>query len=431
MQTFIKTYGCTLNQADSDIMEGLLSAEGITAAGSMDAADVVIVNTCTVKTPTEQKVLHELAKLEHAGKRVVVAGCMASANGDLVKKYAPGASIVTTSNVHRIVSAVREAAAGRRVVLDTYSKNDKLAFPMARGAVVVKVPVSEGCLSSCAFCETKFARGPLNSFSEDRIVNAVKAGAGGGAREVQLTSQDMGAYGLDNKTDIAALMERLGSIEGDFRVRVGMLNPEHLHKYMDRFTAALQGGRFYRFVHLPVQSGSDRVLGDMKRGYSAGQVAGYFRELRRAMPDVTIETDIIVGYPSETEEDFGMTLDFVRDARPNVVNMCKFWARPHAAASRLKQLPTEVILSRSAELGRVVRAVQRGINETFIGRTCDITITEQEGDSISGRTDTYKKVILKAGRGVGIGADAAVRITGASCNVLYAAPLAEVEAVVV
>ena len=176
MPVHIKTYGCTLNQADSELMAGLLTDSGVSLA-SENRSEVVVVNTCTVKTPTQQKILHKIKELESKGKNVVVTGCLASANQALIEKYAPKASIVTTSNIGSITRAVQETILGKKVVINSYSRQDKLALFNGNDSVIAKVPISEGCLSSCSFCETKSARGPLNSFSEDLIVNAVAMSA--------------------------------------------------------------------------------------------------------------------------------------------------------------------------------------------------------------------------------------------------------------
>lgn len=420
MRVFIKTYGCTLNQADSDIMRGLLTESGAEMVDGWQDADVVVVNTCTVKTPTQEKELYEIGRLERAGKRIVVAGCMASANPGLVSRRAPSAGIVTTSNIGRISEAVAAAAGGTRAVIAGYSRVDKLDMLKDHRGVIAKVPVSEGCLSSCGFCETKFARGPLNSFGEDSIVKAVEMCAAGGAKEIQLTSQDMGAYGADRGTDVARLMERINRIDGDFKVRVGMLNPEHLGRYIDRFVRALEGERFYKFVHLPVQSGSDSVLGSMRRNYTVGQFEGYVERIRDLIPDATIETDIIVGYPTETERDFADTISMVERVRPNVVNRCRFWARPHATASAMKQLGARTIAGRSIRLTRAVRAVQQGINNRFVGSSEEVIVTEDDGMSVTARTGTYKKVVLGGfSARPQLGSRLRVVFTAASSNVLY------------
>lgn len=418
----IKTYGCTLNHADSDIISSILDDGTNEVSSSMNEADVVVLNTCTVKRATSQKILYELSRLQEAGKRVVVTGCMAGANQDMIQKYAPDASIVVTSNIPDISQAVELAHSGKKVMLTKYSRNDRLVHYDPKGSVLTRIPVSDGCLSSCSFCETKSARGPLNSFDEARILGAIKYSVTRGAREVQLTSQDMGAYGLDRKTDVATLMSKINDIDGEFKVRIGMLNPEHLHRYFDGFAEQLQSRRFYKFVHIPVQAGSDKVLRDMRRNCTIMEFEDYVKELRRRVPDVTIETDIIVGYPTETEKDFELTLDLIKRLKPEVTNISKFGARPHADASKLPQHQQSVINSRSARLSRVVRSVQHEINDRFVERKMDVLFTEETDRSFNGRNGSYKQVVIRKEHSNGkieVGSSREVTITNASANVLY------------
>ncbi|EQD50267.1 RNA modification enzyme, MiaB family [mine drainage metagenome] len=283
MQTYIKTYGCTLNKADSDIISTILREAGIGIAETEEDADTVIVNTCTVKKQTEQRVLYALDKLSNAGKRIIVTGCMASANRDIISKHAPKATIVTTSNTDRILEALSDAEKGSASILDERRRIDKAALIKQEGNVIAHVPVSEGCLSNCSFCETKLARGALNSFTEDAIIRAVEYCTARGSMEVEITSQDIGAYGFDRKTNISELMNRIATLPGNFKVRIGMLNPEHLHRYFYELADALQSDRFYKFIHIPIQSGSDKVLSDMNRACSVDTFTEYVHELRHGV----------------------------------------------------------------------------------------------------------------------------------------------------
>ncbi|HUC39148.1 MAG TPA: MiaB/RimO family radical SAM methylthiotransferase, partial [Candidatus Acidoferrum sp.] len=333
------------------------------------------------------------------------------------------ASVVTTNNIESIAGVVKSAVLGQKQVINDYKKIDRLVFASPNSNVISKIAINDGCASSCLFCETKFARGPLNSFSEELIVKAVELSVERGAREIQLASQDTGAYGLDRATNIAKLMLKISKIAGDFKVRIGMLNPEHISKYLDSFIEIMKSEKFYKFVHLPVQSGSNDVLRHMRRMYTIEHFNEYVDRIRAEIPWITVETDIIVGYPAETEQDFEQTLGFVRESRPNIVNMSKFWSRPHTMASKLKQLSQETITERSAELGRVVRKVQKEINDSFVGTISNVLITETEESSFNGRTDNYKKVIIKkkdTDENVFIGNKVRVKIEKASCNVLYA-----------
>jgi MiaB-like tRNA modifying enzyme len=421
MKVHIQTYGCTLNQADSEIISSVMNREGIKIAERDGDADVVVVNTCTVKKATAQKILYKLNNLDSAGRKVVVTGCMAGANQDLIEKYAPNASIVTTPNTDRIADVALDAAKGKRTVLNTYKKSERLALLEPTKSIIAKIGVNDGCSSSCSFCETKFARGPLNSFPEQLILNAIRNSVMNGAREVQLTSQDMGAYGIDRKTNAAELMAKIAAIDGDFKVRIGMLNPEHLGRYFDELVEQLKNtGRFYSFVHLPVQSGSNMVLRKMKRDCNIEEFDAYVKELRGRIPGITIETDIIVGFPTETDSDFEETVEFIKRTKPDVTNISRFGARPHASASKLKQHESETVNLRSIKLSRVMRSVQHELNDRFIGKRLNLIITESNDKSFNGRTQGYKQVVVPKGEEIGIGSVMDVLIKSASANVLYA-----------
>ncbi len=418
MKAYIKTYGCTLNQADGDLMSSILEGSNVQISDSIDNSDVVVLNTCTVKKPTEQRTLHLLKKFHNAGKRIVVTGCMVGSRTDAIEKYAPNASRVTTNNIQHIYDAVIGAYENRRVLFDGRGTVDKLAFFGQRDSVIVRIPVNDGCLSSCSFCETKHARGPLNSFSEELIIKAIERSVKGGAREIQITSQDIGAYGADRKTDIAALMEKIAKIDGDFKVRIGMLNPEHLHRYLDRFIDAMQNERFYRFVHLPVQSGSNRILSHMRRKYTVEEFVEQVATLRERTPGLAIQTDIIVGYPLESLSDFDATMDLIEEIKPDVTNISKFCARPHTSAARLKSINNKEVSRRSTMLSRLVRSVQKGINSRLVGKSVNALMTEITERSVNGRSPSYKQVVIP-GMEPRVGDYRTTKIIAVSANVLY------------
>ncbi len=422
MKIYIKTYGCTLNQADSNVIESVLKRDGVAIVSKESDADVIVVNTCTVKKATSQRILYKLNKLDKSGRRLAVTGCMAGANKDLIEKYAPNASIITMPNVERISEIASDVQAGKRNVIDTYQKIDRLSLLEPDNSIIAKIPVSDGCTSSCNFCETKFARGRLNSFPQETILRAIESSVRRGAREIQLTSQDMGAYGTDRNTNIARLMELISMIDGDFKVRIGMLNPDHLHKYFDAFADAMMNDKFYKFVHIPVQSGSNSVISAMRRSCTIEQFDQYAAELRRLIPDITIETDMIVGFPTETDSDFNDTVDFIKRTKPDVTNISKFAARPHAPASSMRQNAIETINERSNALSRAVRSVQHEINDRFIGKKLDVIITESNDKSFNGRNMNYKQVVVARRPGVEmqIGSTHNLLINSASANVLYA-----------
>jgi MiaB-like tRNA modifying enzyme len=394
-KVIIETYGCTLNQADSRIMGNLLKKNGyeIEYGRYLKDADYIIINTCTVKTPTENKILYRLSKLRNLGKKLIVAGCLVSADKEKVAKLVPEASIVTTSNVQDIVDVIESIKMGRNVIDDKYKRSEKLAYGIDNDSIIAKIPISEGCLSNCTFCETKFARGPLNSFSEELILKAVENALLNGAKEIELTSQDVGAYGLDRKTNIAELLQKVSDLDGEFMIRVGMLNPEHLHRYFDSLIEAYKSEKVYKFFHLPVQSGSDKVLKDMGRRYTVDEFKSYVNEIRKKL-SATIATDIIVGYPTESEEDFEKSIELLGEIKPEVVNISKFGARPHAPASKLKQLDDKEIKKRSIRLSRFVRDFQFKEREKHIGERRKVLITEKNEKSFSGRDERYNQIAV-------------------------------------
>ncbi len=421
MKVYMKTYGCTLNQADSDIIRSILSSKDIDITDNEEDSDAVIVNTCTVKEATEQKIINKLQKMDKSGRNIIVTGCMAGANGDIIQKYIPNASIVTTPNIDMMPYAVSQVASKNKVMYNKFGVKDRLNYFKPGEGIISRMPISDGCLSNCAFCETKRARGPLNSFSEDLILKAINLSLKRGSKEIELTSQDVGAYGADKKSSISNLLKKIEGIDGDYKIRIGMLNPEHALKYMDSFIEALNNNHFYKFLHIPVQSGSDKVLKEMNRDYDLQQFYNVVDRLRSDVKGITIETDIIVGYPTETEKDFEDTINLIKDVKPEVSNLSKFAMRPHAPASKLKQLDENEIKRRSVEATRVIKDVQNKINRNYIGSLQDIMLTEKNDISVNGRTDSYKEVVISSTtRELNLGEHVKVKIYGSTANALYA-----------
>ncbi len=417
-RVLMDTYGCTLNKADSDIMSGILKEGGFEVEKGGHSSkvdhDYVLVNTCTVKIPTETKIIERIRQVSKTRAKVIVTGCMASANRDKILRAAPNASIVTTSNIHRIAEALQETAkSGLPISYDSYTRSDKAAILPSTGQVVARIPISEGCLSSCSFCETKFARGPLNSFSEKLILKAISMSVEKGAKEIELTSQDVGAYGLDRSTNIAELLELATDISGEFKLRVGMLNPEHLGKYLDRLLLTFRSGKLYKFLHLPVQSGSDDVLRHMDRNYTVSEFGEYVCEARKKVPGISIATDIIVGYPTETRQDFDKSLAMVERERPTFTNVSKFGARPHARASRLEPLDVKAVKGRAIEMSRSARSVQREDLSRLVGTVQQVLVTEKNDKSFTGRDECYRVVALDA-KGISVGDVITARIVSNS-----------------
>src|SRR3989344_3701126 len=355
MKVFFRTYGCTFNRADSDRMALLLQGSGHSLVGSEENADAVVLNSCSVKDATQQKILWKAA---HTKKPLVVAGCLVQATPKLVEEANPLASLVGTYAEESIVEAVESAFAGGK---KTFLKNQGLLAlaPVVEG-VISRVQINAGCASFCSFCSTKIARGSVKSYRPSEIVGAVEKAVALGAREIQLASQDTGAYGLDCGVTLAQLLERICGVEGEFRVRVGMLNPQHFVRMEKPLLKAFQNEKIFKFFHVPIQSGSGAVLKHMRRGYTAEDAAKVFESIERVFPSAVLETDVIVGYPTESREDFEETLEFLRKTEFDMVNVSKFSARPKTLAFKMAQLDNREIKRRSEIASKLARKISLG-----------------------------------------------------------------------
>ncbi len=390
MKVFIKTYGCTFNHADSDRMAAILAAAGHETADGESDADVVVLNTCSVKSATQEKIRHRIA---HARRPLVVAGCIAQVMPGFIERNNPSASIVGTFAQGRIADAVEAAAAGSKI--RAVEDNGLPAGLYAGNGVFARVQINSGCASACSFCSTKLARGAVRSYRPSEIVEAVRKAVAAGAKEIQLASQDTGAYGLDCGLALPELLERVCGVEGEFRMRVGMLNPQHFLRLEKPLLEVFAGnGKLFKFFHIPFQSGSDRVLESMRRGYTAAQAWRAVEGVTAVFPDAVLGTDVIVGYPSETEGDFEETLEFLRKAEFDVVNVSKFSPRPGTPAARLKQLDNRVVKKRSEAASALARSLSLEKNRRFAGSAAGVLVTEKRRNGVSGRTDDYMQVVI-------------------------------------
>ncbi len=393
----IETYGCTLNRSDSDILAALLQ-ERHELVGSPEDAEVIVLNTCTVKGATENKIFERMRSLLRDGRRFVVAGCL-SANEQKIARYAPLAPILGTSALSQVSASVDDALCGRATVRKEGERKDTL--PRIFTSPVCRIPINDGCASSCHFCQTKIARPFLRSHSPKTIARWIHGALRGGACEIQLASQDCGAYGQDIRTNLLSLLDSIANDDSSgrpggagYRIRLGMINPEHAKRMLPGIIHALSGPAFYKFLHVPVQSGSEDVCRQMNRKHSVEDFRLIVRALRHALPEACLATDIIVGYPTETEEDFSKTLALLRETAPDTINLSKFSPRPGTVAKRLKQLDNREIKRRSEEASALIRKITSGRRKRYVGRRMRVLITEK-GKDFKGRADNYLQVVVR------------------------------------
>ena len=418
-RVFLESFGCSSNMADGEFMTGSLVEAGFELATSVAEADVLIYNTCGVKTPTENRAIEVLKRAsEMKGKRLIVTGCLPLINPKRLTEQIRFDAVLGPNLGSSIVEAVHEVVSGRPYNhLKLHIGNSSLLLPRkALNTVVSVVPVAQGCLGACSYCCVVFARGRLRSSSVSEIVDRIKMDLDSGAREVWLTGQDMAAYGRDIGVNLAALLNELCLLDGDYMIRVGMMTPNLALDILDELIEAFQNEHVFKFVHLPVQSGSDKVLKCMNRQYKANQFKSIVDTFRKAIPQVTAATDIICGFPGETHDDFQESLNLIEEIKPDVVNISKFFSRPKTAAENMNlKVPPAEVSDRSRRMTHLVKRISSEKNRAWLNWKGRILVDERgkQLDTFIGRNFAYKPIVVKSGSESLLGTFVDVRVTKA------------------
>ncbi len=418
MKFKILTYGCSMNKADSECIAGIIKEKFKSDAEikeyfvdevknfDIDKEKInsdnnfLIINTCIVKQPTENKIFDLMRKIEKKRENekclnVIVSGCLPAAYPEICRKFK--FSFIGT-NVSDINKAIDEAIEGRKFV-KIEKQEDKLCIPkFSFNKFISIIPISEGCVGNCSYCSTKLARQNLTSYKEENIIKTIKNAIKYGAKEIYITGQDTGCYGLDIDTNIVSLLEKISEIEGKFKVRVGMMNPDFALKFLDELIEIFKHQKFYRFIHIPVQSGSNAVLRDMKRNYCVEDFIGVAEKFKCI--DASISTDIIVGFPTETDDDFKCSVDLINKIKPEFLNLSKFYVRKGTLAERFirnKQwtYDTRIAKERSLLISGIFREISKDNNKKWLNWEGEILTDEIENGMLIGRNFTYKKIHIK------------------------------------
>jgi threonylcarbamoyladenosine tRNA methylthiotransferase CDKAL1 len=402
MQVFVRSFGCSANTADSEVLAGCLSAAGFTVADSETNAQVVVYNSCAVKGPTENRIIDALKRVPKS-KKVIVAGCLPLISFKRLMREARFDAVVGPALGKDIVDVVKRVLNGETFtqLQEALTAKPQLDLPRIQtNPVISVVPVNFGCLGSCAFCCVVHARGHLRSYSINEVVNRVKSDVASGSKEVWVTSQDTACYGREIGTNLAALLKAVSAVEGDFRVRVGMMTPNIVTPFLSELVEAFGSDKVFKFVHLPVQSGDDKVLRRMRRFYSVKEFKETVAAFRKAFPEITLSTDVICGFPGETAEAFENTLKLIREVQPDIVNVSKFFARPKTAAWEMRSQAIEKgeTKRRSTETAKLAKQVSLGRNLRWVGWTGEILVDEKGkvAGTWVGRNFAYKPVTAKS-----------------------------------
>ena len=400
-QVFIKNFGCSSNVADGEVLAGCLVEAGFKLAVSELEADVIIYNTCAVKGPTENRII-DVLKHAPKDKKIIVSGCLPKISYERLLKETHFDGVVGPALGREIVDVVKRVLAGENISnLSTIKERPQLKLPTQKSNPIISiVPINYGCLGSCTYCCVVLARGHLRSASIKEVVERVRCDYHCGAKEFWITSQDTACYGRDLYTDLADLLVALVKVEGDFHIRVGMMTPNMVTEMQSRLITAFDNPKIFKFLHLPVQSGDDSVLQYMRRFYTAEEFKRTVNTFRNEFPELTLATDIIVGFPGETEEAFQSTLNLLEEVKPDIVNVSKFFARPKTIAARMKDglVDKEETKRRSTTVAELAKRLSAERNLRWVDWIGEILIDEKgklEGSWV-GRNFAYKPIAVQS-----------------------------------
>lgn len=391
MNIFIESYGCTANQSDVCIAKHLIqNHKNYTLVDSIENADIILLFTCTVISATEQRMLSRIKQLHKMGKKIIVAGCMASIQQDIILQQNIPIQFISPRNIHQLIDILEKTS-----YTPTIEQKHKVKKNFS--TLIAPIAISEGCDFSCSYCITTIARGKLTSYPIDSIQKDIINAIQNGCKEIQLTAQDTASYGIDIHSTLATLLQEISSIQGSYRIRLGMMNPATLYPQLKEMIKAYQNPHIYKFLHIPVQSGDNIILESMNRAYTIEQFTQIIDQFQKHIPTITISTDVIVGFPNETNEQFEKTKDLLTIIKPDIINITKFSARPFTKAKTMKgRIPTDIVKKRSQQLTSLSEHISYEKNKQHIGKTYTILINEKGKDNtVVGRSENYKPVVLK------------------------------------
>jgi threonylcarbamoyladenosine tRNA methylthiotransferase CDKAL1 len=398
---WVEAYGCAASMGDSEMITGLLKNEGYRIGDNEMESSLNIIVTCSVKDVTEHKMLHRIGQLIRTGKPLIIAGCLPKANKTLLETKYPAVSLLGPHSINSTMRVVKSALSGVRTVVLRDSTSDKINLPKVHlNPTTSIIEIASGCMSACTFCQTKLAKGKLRSYRIGDVQRQLSHDVNDGCREIWLSSTDNGCYGRDIGTNLIELLESCISVEGEYKIRIGMMNPMFLREMTHRLIQLLtDSDKIFKFIHIPVQSGSDVILRKMKRGHSAKIYVDTVRAFRHKIPEVTIATDVIVGFPSETNDDFEKTLEILRITEPDIVNISKFSSRPGTMAAKLDKVPSQVIKARSRQMHLIVNDITLKRNLLWKGWEGDIIVNHSDDNRLEGRNYAYKPIhVIRSGK---------------------------------
>lgn len=391
---YIETYGCSANQNNSEIIKGLIVQAGLEFISNPEIADVLILNTCIVKGPTENKMKGRILELEKLNKPLIITGCMP----EIRKLEGNNIFLLGINHITEIARLIRRILENKYKDKEFLTPNREIKLgcnKINQNKLIGITQISEGCRGNCNYCITKLVKKELFSYPEEKILKNIQQDIEKGCKEIWLTSQDNSAYGLDSGSNLAELLKKIIAIKGKFKIRIGMMNPNHVLPILAELIEIYKNPKIYKFIHLPLQSGSNRILKLMNRKYTREQFLEIISRFRKEIPDITLATDIISGYPSETEKDHEETRELMKESKPKVVNITRYWPMPGTRAAKEKQIESKTARKRTLEIQKLHLSIALEENQKLEGKEMKVFVNEQSGTSCFARDENYSLVLIK------------------------------------
>ena len=412
---WVEAYGCSASFSDSEMISGLIVNGGHTLAENSQDSDLNLIVTCSVKDSTATKMVHRIK--ESNSKPLVVAGCLPKAEQKTVEKFAENASLLGPNSIGKTLEVIKSTLNGTKIVALQDSDISKVGLPKIRlNNAIGIVEIASGCMSECTFCQTKLAKGELQSYRIGDIVRQINTELSDGCKEIWLTSTDNGCYGFDIDSNLPELVNAVSDIPEKFFIRIGMMNPMYMPRIRNNLLKSFESNKVFKFLHVPVQCGSDKVLNDMKRGHTAQTFRDVVEKFRAKFEKFTISTDVIVGFPTETKEDFEKTLDLLQETKPDIVNLSRYSQRPGTDAAEMKQIDVLQVKKRSKIAYQLISKISEENNQKWIGWEGQVMFDEEYENQVRGRNFAYKPIFVN--QKPKIGQISTVKITDATTHSL-------------
>ena len=403
-KVWFETHGCSTNFSESEMMGGFLLEVGHSVVQDKEEADVLVLNICTVKGTenAEEQISRYYSYCNENGKWLVVTGCIPFKAFKKLKALATGASFISTHNISKIAEAVECAVSGMPIDLITKTGEEKAGVARVRvNPNIAIIQINNSCSGACSFCSTVLIKGKLQTYDRKKVLQDVSTSIKEGCGEIWLTSMDTASFGLDtnDKSQLPSLLKDIVAINGDFRVRVGMLNPDTILPVADEMIEAMKSDKVFKFLHIPIQAGSDSVLEGMNRKYTQAEFLDVVGKFKKAFPSMSLATDVIVGFPGESDDDFLETLKVVKAIEPDSCHIARFQAREATLAATMKdKVQGNVAKERSRQLTELHQEIGSQVNKKWIDWEGWCFVSEKKKNYVA-RNGSYKPIVLKEGIG--------------------------------